>query len=422
MGKTMKKITIVKSVTFTAALMTSALSFAWPGGVIGKSGNPEQGTYNTCFGCHKKWDEAVGAPFTALTSIVGPQNLTVRAGSFSDIKVLLETDAFWAGFNISKTAGTFIDLEEAQDEYTKIKSPGETVNAEEATHNARTPVVDGKVTWTTRWQAPEQEGLTTFYTCVNPVSNDQDGKLGDGAAIENACISQEITVISAGENETPVTANDILETNQNTSQTINVIANDSDDIQLLASTVSVEMAPANGSAEVNPKTGEITYNPYIGFSGIDSFTYTVADGEGLRSEPAQVDLTIILTSGAPIIFNSEYNTFTDNVLTIDLLSAVNENSAVTFTEENIEITRVNNGTTTIEANGSISYVANKSFKGIDSFTYVINAEDGAVSNEATVFITVTEKLSSDGGSFSFSMLALLALVSFKRRKTLVTSN
>ncbi|MBW3548958.1 MAG: cadherin-like domain-containing protein [Actinobacteria bacterium] len=74
---------------------------------------------------------------------------------------------------------------------------------------------------------------------------------------------------------------------------VDVLANDSDsDGTLDPASVTVGTAPASGTTTVDPSTGAITYTPNPGFSGTDSFTYTVADAAGATSNAATVSVTV----------------------------------------------------------------------------------------------------------------------------------
>jgi hypothetical protein len=70
---------------------------------------------------------------------------------------------------------------------------------------------------------------------------------------------------------------------------VNVLGNDSDpDNDPL--TVTGTSVPANGTAVVNPNN-TITYTPATGYSGLDSFTYTISDGNG-GTATATVSITV----------------------------------------------------------------------------------------------------------------------------------
>jgi Bacterial Ig domain len=80
---------------------------------------------------------------------------------------------------------------------------------------------------------------------------------------------------------------------------IDVLANDSD-ADGNTVTVSSAGAPAHGTVQVNA-SGTITYRPVSGYTGSDSFTYSISDGRG-GSDSATVNLTVRPQSG--VQFNS----------------------------------------------------------------------------------------------------------------------
>ncbi len=79
-------------------------------------------------------------------------------------------------------------------------------------------------------------------------------------------------------NDNPVAVNDSAMTDEDVAVTIDVLANDSD---VDGDTLSIDSAttPANGSVNVTPDF-QIDYTPALGFSGVDTFDYTISDGNG----------------------------------------------------------------------------------------------------------------------------------------------
>ncbi len=98
-----------------------------------------------------------------------------------------------------------------------------------------------------------------------------------------------VTVTVSPTGDPPQAFDDSATTAENTSVTVNVLANDHDpDGDPLSVTGATN--PPNGSAVVNPdKT--ITYTPDSGFAGIDSFDYTISDGTG-GSDTATVTIQV----------------------------------------------------------------------------------------------------------------------------------
>jgi len=93
-------------------------------------------------------------------------------------------------------------------------------------------------------------------------------------------------------NQAPIANNDSATTTDIQPVTINVLANDSDpDNDLL--TIDNFTNPTIGNL-VRNNDNTFTYTPQIGFSGTDSFTYTISDGD--LTATATVNLTVTLGS------------------------------------------------------------------------------------------------------------------------------
>ncbi len=74
---------------------------------------------------------------------------------------------------------------------------------------------------------------------------------------------------------------------------IDVVSNDVDpDGELDFATVTIVNQPANGVA-IAMGDGRISYTPNVGFDGVDTFTYTVADYDGVTSNEATVTVTVL---------------------------------------------------------------------------------------------------------------------------------
>ena len=109
-------------------------------------------------------------------------------------------------------------------------------------------------------------------------------------------------VILAG--QPPDAINDEASTHTDTPVVIDVLANDTDpNDDIDPATVIIATNAANGSTVVGGD-GRITYTPFAGYAGGDSFTYTVADSSGLRSNQATVNLTV---SDQAIYFGDDFS-------------------------------------------------------------------------------------------------------------------
>ncbi len=88
-----------------------------------------------------------------------------------------------------------------------------------------------------------------------------------------------VSILVTPVNDAPSAQADAATTFKNTPVNVNVLANDVDvdGDQLLVASVT---SPANGTVTVTGGGVAINYRPRNGFTGIDSFTYTVSDGRG----------------------------------------------------------------------------------------------------------------------------------------------
>lgn len=120
-------------------------------------------------------------------------------------------------------------------------------------------------------------------------SNDFTGRpaLQDGEVTEAT-----YSAVSFEASTAPVAFADDARTDAGQPVTIDVLQNDSATIgTLLRETMVIVDQPANGSAEIDPETGDITYAPDAGFKGVDSFTYSVSNGQE-ASNPATVEVVV----------------------------------------------------------------------------------------------------------------------------------
>jgi len=90
-----------------------------------------------------------------------------------------------------------------------------------------------------------------------------------------------IVKLGVNGNQKPSATNDAVSTNFQTSVSIS----------LDTSSVIISSAPTSGTASVLA-SGQVSYAPNTGFSGTDTFQYTVKDNNGAESDPATVTVTV----------------------------------------------------------------------------------------------------------------------------------
>lgn len=119
-----------------------------------------------------------------------------------------------------------------------------------------------------------------------------DGKGGTATAVAT------IKITSAGSDFHPTAGDDAFTVAQNTSVALNVLSNDVDlDGDKLSVTDATD--PTHGTVTINAN-GTITYKSDAGFSGTDTFQYTINDGNG-ETDTATVTVTVDDVNHAPVV-------------------------------------------------------------------------------------------------------------------------
>jgi uncharacterized repeat protein (TIGR01451 family) len=99
------------------------------------------------------------------------------------------------------------------------------------------------------------------------------------------------TIAVTNANDPPVAVDDSDTTPADTPVTIDVLNNDSD---IDGDTLTVASVTQGTHGSVTNNGGDVTYTPAAGFSGTDSFTYTISDGKG-GTDTATVTVTVTKT-------------------------------------------------------------------------------------------------------------------------------
>jgi hypothetical protein len=202
--------------------------------------------------------------------------------------------------------------------------------------------------------------------------------------------------VTAGGNAAPVAMDDDVATDPGTPVTIDVLANDTDDSALDPASVAIAAGPAHGIVAVLPD-GRIDYTPAGGFEGVDTFTYTVADDEGLAGPAATVTVTVGTPNAAPVGNVDTAVTDPGTAVTIDVLA--NDTDDGTLDAATVAVAAgPANGTVTVLADGRIDYTPTAGFQGTDSFTYTVADDRGAITAPTEVAVTVGTPPAASSGN------------------------
>ncbi len=193
-------------------------------------------------------------------------------------------------------------------------------------------------------------------------------------------------------NDTPVSDDDSYQVNEGATLSTpapGVLSNDSDADGDPLSAVLVD-PPAHSSPFTLNSDGSFNYTHNGSETTSDQFTYRAYDGTAY-SNTVTVTITITPVNDAPVAKNDTYTVAEGGTLSIDAASGVLNND--TDAENNLltaqKISDPENGTLTLNPNGSFLYIHNGSETPItDQFTY--RANDGAANSiPATVTINIT---------------------------------
>ncbi len=194
-----------------------------------------------------------------------------------------------------------------------------------------------------------------------------------------------ITITDAGD---PMAVDDSYETEEDKSLTINnATAND----QLFdnAKITSVDDAGLNGTAVLN-SNGSILYTPNVGFSGVDTFTYTICDDdESPFCSTATISVTV-KDEGTPVANNDVLSMAAGETQLI--IKNVLSNDVLIDDAELISVQDVSHGSAVLNSDGTITYTAQEGYIGDVKFTYTLcddDAEPTCVNAEVTVKIVET---------------------------------
>ncbi len=183
---------------------------------------------------------------------------------------------------------------------------------------------------------------------------------------------------------------DVYTTQENTPISFNVLDNDTGfDLSI---TNFIDLPDFGTLESVDQETGDITYVPFVDFTGEDFFSYVTCDGSGM-CDTAVVGITILPVSTAnlpPVAGNDQVDTPEDTPVDINVL--VNDSDPNGDPVVITEITQEpENGTTVINEDGTITYTPNPGFTGCDVFEYQIcDTQDPPLCTTASVGVSVGE--------------------------------
>ncbi|MEC8067403.1 MAG: Ig-like domain-containing protein [Pseudomonadota bacterium] len=221
-----------------------------------------------------------------------------------------------------------------------------------------------------------------------------DGQGGESTATVNVLV-KEGDASAEPVNTAPVAEDDLFVTDEDTETSFTVeqlLANDVDADGDALTLQTFDATTANGGViALDETTGEMTYTPAENFAGLDSFTYTVSDGQGGEST-AMAYITVSPVDDASDIQGESYQVAEDTTLALtvnDLLANDSDIDGDALTITAVSTSSDQGGVVDFDpTTGEISYTPEADFNGDDSFTYTVTSSSGA-EYTATVAVNVT---------------------------------
>ncbi|MDQ3070214.1 MAG: Ig-like domain-containing protein, partial [Acidobacteriota bacterium] len=254
------------------------------------------------------------------------------------------------------------------------------------TFDAGTGIVTGTPSYDirTNFDSPNTRVYAVTYTV-------QWRQLSGGELVSSFTQSFNWTIENV--NRPPLAVNDSAITRPGLPVSVAVLANDTDADagDVLTITSNTPVSP-NGTYARSGNT--YTFTPNVGFVGIDTFSYSIADGFG---GTATASVTINVVNQAPIAVNDARTVRPGQAVSINVLTNDSDpdNSPDVFPSGPDPMTvtshtQPSRGTITQSPNGTFTYTSSLTppvYLGTDSFTYTI-ADSYGGSATATVTITI----------------------------------
>ncbi|WP_370729836.1 Ig-like domain-containing protein [Fibrella arboris] len=203
-----------------------------------------------------------------------------------------------------------------------------------------------------------------------------------------------ITVLPV--NQPPVVRPDIANTTINTPVPGNVLTNDKDP-QGGPLTVSLLTPPTTGTVTISP-TGNYTYTPPTGFTGVASFCYSATNTAGLSASTCvTVNVNPVPSpypgaNNPPIAANDATQTTAGTSVTVVVLANDTDPDSATSLNGQLNnpvlLGQPATGTAVVNANGSVTYTPPANFTGVVSFPYSVCDKGTSQPSCATALVTV----------------------------------
>ncbi|MAE89080.1 MAG: type I secretion protein [Pelagibaca sp.] len=242
--------------------------------------------------------------------------------------------------------------------------------------------VDGATatgTETTEFADPDG---TLQVSIEGPVSRIEIAYANGGDQDQGVLISDIDFSTTDGIDGLPVAEDDTATTDEDVAVVVDVLSNDSDpDGDTLTVT---EATASNGTVTINDD-GTLTYTPDADYNGSDEISYTISDPDG-NTDSALVDVTVNPVNDDPVANDDTVGTEQNDPITFD----PTDNDTDVDGDDLVvsEIGDPENGTVTINEDGTVTYTPNEDFFGEDTISYTVDDGNGG-EDDGVITVNVT---------------------------------
>jgi hypothetical protein len=220
-------------------------------------------------------------------------------------------------------------------------------------------------------------------------------------------------------NDAPSASDDSATTDEDTTVTVDVIANDTDVDEDGLNVSAITSDPSHGTARITGASNDkIEFTPGNDATADVSITYEASDGNG-GTDTATLRVAIIPVNDAPVVSDSSVMTDEDTAVSVadgdaaDLLAAASDVDNDELSISTVDgttfrprdaVSLESGATVIVEGDGSWSYDPNGRFESLsngdtatDAFDYTV-ADGNGGSAEGTVSVTITGVADEEGGT------------------------
>lgn len=191
-----------------------------------------------------------------------------------------------------------------------------------------------------------------------------------------------VTITDTGN---PTAVDDTFDAIENTTLQLDTFL-DNDNLVDGAILTSIGIASSSGTVILN-NDNTISYTSENGFSGVDTFTYTVCDTDPTPSCSTATITINVADEGNPTAVDDAITVLTNQTTTINEVldnDTVIDDAVLTSIDDSATM-----GSVVLATDGTLTYEPTANFQGEDTFTYTICDDDSPASNCSTASVTIS---------------------------------